>query len=90
MMNDQPPTIWATNHEKFWPKKPVRKLEGQEHRGDDGQLLHDHVEPVGHRGQMGVHDPAQQVAVLVHRVTDVDQVVIDVPHVAEPVLRDPR
>ena len=59
----------------------------EEDRGDDGQLLHHHVEAVGHRREMGVHDAAQEVAVAVHQIADPDQVVVDVPHVAETVRR---
>ena len=58
----------------------------QEDGGDDGQLLHHHVEAVGHRGEVRVHHAREQVPVVVDLVRHADQVVVEVAEVARPLL----
>ena len=62
-------------------EEPGKKTQRQEERRHDGQLLHDHVEPVGHHGQVSVHRPADQVPVGVHHVGDADGVLVDAAEV---------
>src|SRR5215831_17826398 len=64
------------------PEEAGEEGQRQEDRGDEGELLHDHVEPVRHGGQVGVHRAGQQVAIAVDEVADPDQVVVQIPVVA--------
>src|SRR5215471_6664596 len=63
-------------------EEPGEEGQRQEDGGDEGELLHDHVELVRHGGQVGVHRAGQQIAVAVHEVADPDQVVVQIPEVA--------
>src|SRR6202034_932720 len=63
------------------PEKPGQEAQREEHGGDDGELLNDHVQTVGHHRQVRVHGAADQVAVPVYQVTDADEVVVEVTEV---------
>ena len=64
--------------------------EGKEQRGDDGQLLHHHVQAIGHRRDVGVHGAGQQVTVGVDQVADADEMVVEITKVAFVLRRHPR
>jgi hypothetical protein len=70
--------------------EPGQERQRQEHGGDDGQLLHHVVEPVGHHRHVRVERAGQQVAVAVDHVADPDQVREHRVHqrVEQPVQRD--
>ena len=50
------------------PEEAGEEAQRQEDGGDDGQLLHHHVQAVRHRRQVRVHDAGEQVPVVVDHV----------------------
>ena len=77
----------AYEEREVLPEESGQVAQRQEDGGDDRQLLHHHVEPVGHGRDVGVHHAGEQVAVAVDDVGDPDEVVVEV---AEVPLRPPR
>ena len=63
------------------PEEPGEEAQRQEDRGDDGQLLHHHIEAVRHRGEVRVHHAGQEVTVAVDQIGQPDQVVVEVAEV---------